>query len=98
MDRNDWSAKELDAVVSTYMEMLQAESRGVPYVKAQHNREVQQATGRSKGSVEFKFCNISAVLVELGYPFIAGYQPRGNYQAALKKAIEAFLEDNETAS
>ena len=94
MDRNVWSAKELDIVVSTYMEMLQAESRGVPCVKAQHNRDVQQATGRSKGSVEFKFCNISAVLVKLGYPFIVGYQPRGNYQAALKEAIEAFLEED----
>jgi hypothetical protein len=56
MGRNDWSANELDVVVSTYMEMLQAESRGIPYVKAQHNRDVQQATGRSKGSIEFKFC------------------------------------------
>jgi len=78
--------------------MLQAESRGIPYVKAQHNRDVQQATGRSKGSIEFKFCNVSAVLVELGYPFIVGYQPRGNYQAALKTTIEAFLEEDERAS
>jgi hypothetical protein len=38
---------------------------------------------RSKASIEYKHCNISAVLVELGVPPLAGYRPPFNYQQLL---------------
>lgn len=41
--------------------------------------------------MEFKHENISAVLYRMGRPYIDGYKPRGNYQAALKTAIEEYL-------
>lgn len=71
--------------------MLRAELAGQPYVKAAANREVQAATGRSRGAVEFKFANISAVLRDIGLPYVLGYQPRGNYQAALRAVVEQTL-------
>ena len=33
--------------------------------------------GRSKGSIEFKHQNVSAVLVDMGLPYIDGYKPPG---------------------
>jgi hypothetical protein len=84
----DWSDTEIAAVVAAYGEMLQAQRAGHQFVKARFNERVQEATARSKGSVEFKFCNISAVLRDLGWDWVKGYEPRGNYQAALREAVQ----------
>ena len=47
--------------------------------------------GRTRGSVEYKHENISAVLNELGLPWLPGYVPHSNYQKALLDAIERYL-------
>jgi hypothetical protein len=49
---------------------------------------------RSDGSVEFKHQNISAVLVEMGLPYVEGYKPRGNYQGLLATEVETFLDQH----
>jgi hypothetical protein len=41
--------------------------------------------------VEFKHQNISAVLDELGMPWIPGYKPKRNYQNAIFDAIDRYL-------
>jgi hypothetical protein len=41
--------------------------------------------------VEFKHQNISAVLEELGLPWIPGYKPKRNYQRALLDGIDRYL-------
>jgi hypothetical protein len=43
--------------------------------------------GRTEGSIEFKHQNISAVLIDLGFPYISGYQPLGNVQNLLRVVI-----------
>jgi hypothetical protein len=68
--------------------MLRAELADQPYVKADFNREVQAATGRSHGAVEYKFQNISAVLRDLGLPYVVGYRPLPNLQNALRTEVE----------
>lgn len=61
--------------------------------KAEHSRALQsQVQQRSKGSIERKHQNISAVLIELGYPYISGYKPLRNYQQLLADVIIARLE------
>lgn len=87
----DWSATEIECVVSEYFVMLQKELGNMYFVKADHNRKVQDVTGRSKGSIEYKFQNISAVLSQLGLPWIKGYAPLANFQRALLLGIETFL-------
>ena len=47
--------------------------------------------GRRHRSVEFKHQNISAVLDELGMPWIPGYRPKFNYQNAIFDAIDRYL-------
>lgn len=91
----DWSAAEIENVVSVYFDMLAFELANTPYVKAQHNNLVQATTRRSRGSIEYKFQNISAVLSRLGLPWIVGYKPMANFQHALLLGIENFLSQKE---
>lgn len=73
--------------------MLDCELRGESYNKRDHNRRLQEMLrGRSAGAIEFKRANISAVLIELGFPYIDGYKPRGNYQELLKDEVSARLD------
>jgi uncharacterized protein DUF3883 len=86
-----WSDAELDLIVADYFAMLQSDLTGQPYVKAQHNAALRELIGRSRGSVEYKHQNISAVLLELGMSWVPGYKPAVNYQNALVDAIDRFL-------
>lgn len=88
---NDWSAFENEAIVADYFAMLVKALGGDPLNKAEHNRNIRQAflPTRSKGSIEFKHRNISAVLFELGYDYLDGYRPAFNIQASLREAVEA---------
>jgi hypothetical protein len=84
----DWSRTEVEAVVSEYLDMLTAELRGESVNKAERNRLLQPLLNeRSRGSIEFKHQNISAVLIELGSPYIEGYKPRLNYQELLRMVV-----------
>lgn len=87
----DWTEGELDLIVADYFRMLHAELAGEDYSKADHRNALLVLIQRSKGSVEFKHQNISAVLQDLGLPWIKGYKPRSNYQGALLQAIERRL-------
>ncbi|MBI6706336.1 DUF3883 domain-containing protein [Pseudomonas viridiflava] len=88
----DWSEEEVDAAVAEYFRMLQLEAEDARYNKTEHNSALRKKlNNRTKGSVEMKHSNISAVLSDLGLPFINGYKPRGNTQLLLRKAVQAFL-------
>jgi hypothetical protein len=86
-----WGDDELDEIVADYFAMLDAELSGHGYVKSRRNAAMMERTGRSHGSVEFKHQNISAVLDELGLPWIRGYKPRRNFQTTLFEAIDRYL-------
>jgi hypothetical protein len=78
--------------VADYLAMLADELAGKPYVKARHNALLRERIGRSRGSVEFKYENVSAVLEKMGMPWIAGYKPARHYQGAIAEAIWRHLE------
>ena len=88
-----WSNEEIDIIVEDYFNMLHKELRGQKFRKSDHNRRVQSRTGRSKGSVEYKYQNISAVLNILGCPRIDGYLPAKNIQKALIPGVERYLDN-----
>ena len=72
--------------------MLHEQMAGQKYSKAEHRRALQaKLNGRSHGSIEYKHQNISAILVELGLPYIPGYKPASNYQSDLKRAVLAHV-------
>lgn len=90
-----WSKEEVEATVGAYFAMLRAELLGESYSKADHRRRVLPSlNGRSQQSVEFKHANISAILIELGFPFISGYKPRSNYQRLLLEVVSQHLAAN----
>lgn len=92
---DDWSRLEVEACVADYLAMLTLELNGQRYSKAEHARTlIQKLDGRSRQSIEFKHCNISAVLLELDYPTISGYKPRGNFQALLLDVVEVQVQTN----
>lgn len=92
MPREHWSEREVQEAVSDYFAMLVKELGREPYNKKQHNRDLQaRLDRRTEGSIEFKHQNISAVLIEFGYPYIEGYKPARNYQKRLREVVGARL-------
>lgn len=84
----DWSRQEVEAIVDDYLSMLASELAGTPYNKAAHRRALLPLLNeRSEQSIEFKHANISAALLNAGFPYIAGYKPRSNYQALLTEVL-----------
>lgn len=85
----DWSREEVEAIVADYLQMLTLELAGQSYNKTEHRQRLQaKLNRRSDASIEFKHCNISAIMIDLGFPYIRGYQPRSNYQAMLVSVAE----------
>jgi hypothetical protein len=88
-ERTPWTRLEVEAAVADYLDMLVKELQGEAFDKAEHNRLLRRRLPRSKGSVEYKHRNISAVLIELGLPYIEGYKPAGNYQGLLVDVVQS---------
>jgi hypothetical protein len=90
-----WNDDELDDIVADYFSMLRVELSRQPYVKSHHSAVLMEQIGRTHRSVEFKHQNISAVLEEMGLPWIVGYKPKRNYQASIFGAIDRYLSSNQ---
>lgn len=85
---SSWSREEVEATVADYLRMLRLELAGQPYNKAAHNRALlQQLDRRTRGAVELKHQNISAILLDQGFAYIPGYKPMGNYQQLLSDVV-----------
>lgn len=95
--RRPWSPLEVEAVVADYFQMLRLELAGQKYNKTEHRKALlARLDSRSPGSIELKHQNISAILLELGAPWIEGYKPMGNYQQLLFEIVEErLLSDDE---
>lgn len=94
--KSDWTDEELEAAIKAYFLMLSKESAGENYNKSENNRELRTSIlmNRSKGAVEFRMQNISAVLQELCHPFIQGYLPRGNVGTEVSERIKRIIFQN----
>ena len=84
----DWSTREVELIVADYLSMLTRELTGQTYSKSAHRRDLlMRLDQRKEAAVEFKHCNISAVMLELGFPYLRGYKPRNNFQRSLLVAV-----------
>lgn len=87
-----WTRAEVEALVADYFSMLNEELQGQPYNKTAHRAALAPLLqNRSAPSIEFKHANVSAILIELSFPFIPGYKPRSNYQRLLRDVVEDRL-------
>ncbi|MDX2047028.1 MAG: DUF3883 domain-containing protein [Chitinophagaceae bacterium] len=91
----DWTREEVELIVQDYFKMFQLELEQHKYNKTAHRKTLLPLlNNRSNGSVEFKHQNISAVLANMGQPYIKGYKPRSNYQQILEEQVAKFLTDH----
>lgn len=89
----DWTRLEVEAIVADYIEMLTLELSGQSYNKTEHRKRLlAKLVNRSDGSIEFKHCNISAAMLDMGIPYIQGYKPRSNYQVLLTEVISTQVQ------
>lgn len=88
----NWTREEVEITVRDYFQMLELESSGRPYNKREHNARLQARLKiRSRASIELKHQNISAVLAQIGLPFIRGYKPRTNLQELLREVVLGYV-------
>lgn len=91
-----WSREEVEATAAEYLHMLTMELTGQQYSKTDHRRKlIRLLKNRSESAIERKHQNISAILIELGCPYIAGYKPLGNYQSLLYEVVADRLKNND---
>jgi len=91
----DWTNEEIELILADYFSMLELELTANVFNKTEHRKNLLPClNSRSEGSIEFKHQNISAVLANLGQPFISGYKPRYNYQTALEDYVLNHLIGN----
>lgn len=82
----------MEATVADYLHMLTLELAGQQYNKSEHRRQLlARLDGRSEAAIERKHQNISAILIELGIPYVSGYKPLGNYQSLLFEVVSDRL-------
>ena len=88
MPERNWSEKEILAVVREYLRMPDAQKAGKPINKAAVNRSLRkkELSGRTRGSIEFRMCNISTVIAEISY--LQGYAPRQNVGNNVRTMIQ----------
>jgi hypothetical protein len=85
-----WTTLECEAVAASYLLMLDSERRGERYSKADAVRALQATLPiRTRGSIERKLQNVSAILDEIGWGWIDGYKPLPHYQHELRRAVLA---------
>lgn len=85
-----WSSAELEACVRAYRQLWVAQQAGTSMNKSALRREVvaQALPKRGEGAYERRMQNISAVMDELGLPFVQGYLPLRNVGAAKGEIIK----------
>lgn len=95
MARDDWTELEVEACVADYLHMLTLELSGQAYNKSEHRRGLRdKLDSRSDASIELKHRNISAVLGDLGCPWISGYKPLAHYQHLLLSVTAEQVRNN----
>ena len=96
----DWSDREVEAVLGLYLDLLDADLAGRRVVKAEAYRELvaSEVPARSVKAVEYKLQNISAVMLELGLPRVRGLAPARNIQGSLTDAVRSRLLAQESAA
>ena len=78
----NWTGDEIDASVDAWVEMLNLQKSNQRYRKIDYIRNLINGPlkNRSKGSVEWRFQNITAVAIALDSDWVKGYPPAKNVQ------------------
>ena len=91
MTSSNWTDEENDLTVSAYLWMLRAQMAGIAFVKRERVENLMGQVNRNRKAVEFKLCNISAILSEIGFGWVSGYRPLHHVQKSLVHTVERQL-------
>jgi hypothetical protein len=91
--RTGWSDTETRRLITAYNRMLALQDAGkMGRAKGQTSKAVivrtfiaEHAPARTKGSVEMKLMNLSAVREDLGLPIVEGYKPLPNMASSCRE-------------
>lgn len=92
----DWSKEEVILIVSDYFDMFRKELDSIDYNKSAHRRNLNPLLNNRTKAIEFKHQNISAVLANMGLPYIKGYKPLFSYQQLLAEEVAIYLDANKS--
>lgn len=90
----NWTREEVILIINDYFEMFKLELESIPYNKADHRRKLAPSLKNRDNAIEFKHQNISAVLANMGLPYIKGYKPLFSYQKLLEEEVSVYLSNN----
>lgn len=88
----DWSNEELLASVEAYRQMAEKQGAGLSYSKKQVYEELAARFDRTANAFEYRMHNISAVLNELGLPWIPGLKPTMNVGTNMKVRLIQLIQ------
>lgn len=89
----DWDQQELELVVSTYLDMLEAYLREEKVNRARLTRELlKRLDGKTKRNVDYICENVSAVLRDAGKKGIRGYRPTRTSRDDLRDMVLRLLD------
>ena len=95
--RVQWTPEHVEQMLALYFAFLANQQNGVAYQKAASIRELAAKQGRSKGSIEAKMMNVSAVLDQAGKEWVTGFKPLSNFNRALADQVNAYIAKGEGA-
>ncbi len=88
----NWSDKELEASVRSYLEMRDKELKGIKFSKVDYYRKLSKRFERSEKSFEYRMQNISFVFSQLGREWVTGLKPAKNVGSHVFGRIDEIIE------
>lgn len=91
----EWTDLELKETITAYFKILRQEASGQHVNKSEINKILREGVlrSRSKGSIEFRMQNISAVLASICHPTVEGYKSRGNVGDKVRNRMLIVIND-----
>lgn len=87
-----WNDRELAAAVLAYRKMQELDASGIAYNKSKIYRDLGARFGRDAGAFERRMQNISAVLSDMGQPWLKGLAPLANVGPRVTPKLRRLLE------
>lgn len=88
-----WSEEELAATARAYRDMYAKLQTNVPFVKSRYYEQLSHRFDRYGGAYERRMQNFSAVLDDLGLPWLPGLKPQTNIGARMRPVLLRCLRD-----
>ncbi|CAB3847448.1 hypothetical protein LMG26854_02777 [Achromobacter aegrifaciens] len=89
----EWSEEELAATARAYRDMYAKLQANVPFVKSRYYEQLSQQFDREDGAYERRMQNFSAILDELGLPWLQGLKPQANIGARMRPILLRCMQD-----